>query len=278
MPSTREFHSVAASRKIARLLLAAVLVTGTAWGQTAQNQPPKPLSGVDKDKVNEAVEKATHDDPESIYYVEQIAQARALQAIPMLEDKFVRTQDALDKAHIASALVRLGDKNDIYWNFLLRLATEAVETDAPNFTSYDSQGKSEPGPSPAFVAWANAHKLSADGLGEEHIYRIPGAVGLLALAGDPRAVPLLRRALLSSNYQIEILAAMGLAEIGDKDSVPFIIEACRRAPSEVAAVIARSLVYFDAPEAQGAVDQFIPKEAAAMYREARANGKKPLSN
>src|SRR5260370_39289585 len=77
------------------------------------------------------------------------------------------------------------------------------------------------------------------------MYLAPGPVGLLALTGDPRAVPLLRRALWSPNYMIEIMGAMGLAKIQDKESIPWIIEACRRAPAEAAAVIAESLIYFD---------------------------------
>jgi len=54
----------------------------------------------------------------------------------------------------------------------------------------------------------------------------------------------LRRGLLSPNYQIEIIAALGLADFGDKGSIPLIIEACSKAPAEAAAVIAEALVYF----------------------------------
>src|SRR6266446_4610516 len=259
------------------LLVAGALLSGFTHGQSTQTEPDKAQGAIGKVKVSEAIEKARPDSPESIYFVEQIAQARAVQAVPMLEEKFVRTQDELDKAHIASALVRLGDNNDIYWDFQVKLVTQAVESDAPSFMSFDSHGKSVPGPSPEFVAWADAHKLSHEGLGEKQMYLAPGPVGLLALTGDPRAVPLLRRALWSTNFMIEIMGAMGLAKIQDKDSIPRIIEACRRAPAEAAAVIAESLIYFDDPEAQRAVDEYIPKDAAKIYRDARARGKKPLS-
>jgi hypothetical protein len=70
------------------------------------------------------------------------------------------------------------------------------------------------------------------------------------------------------------MAALGLAEIQDKASIPLIIEACKRAPAEAAAVMAESLVYFDDAEAQRAVDTYIPKDAAKVFREARAQGKK----
>jgi hypothetical protein len=149
-----------------------------------------------------------------------------------------------------------------------------LESDAPDFMRHDSQGKSLPGPSPEFEAWVKAHNLDPTGLGEDSFYVLPGKVAFLGWSRDPRAIPLLRRALLSPNYQIEIAAALGLAEIGDKDSIPLIIEACKRAPADAAAAIAQALVYFDDPAAQRAVDQFIPKDRATIYRDAKAHGKK----
>jgi hypothetical protein len=77
---------------------------------------------------------------------------------------------------------------------------------------------------------------------------------------------------------IEIFAAMGLAEIGDKESIPLIIDASKRAPAEPAAAIAESLVYFDDISAQSAVDQLVPKDRAKLVRDARANTKRsPLT-
>jgi hypothetical protein len=74
---------------------------------------------------------------------------------------------------------------------------------------------------------------------------------------------------------IEAAAAMGLAENHDDASVPTIIEACRRAPADAAAFIARVLVYFDDSRAQSAVDLYLPKDQAKIYREERAIGRAP---
>jgi hypothetical protein len=64
-------------------------------------------------KPPDPVEALKKDDGESIdYFVEQVAQTHAVQAIPILKDKFASTENADDKMHIASALVRLGDKDD----------------------------------------------------------------------------------------------------------------------------------------------------------------------
>ncbi len=106
---------------------------------------------------------------------------------------------------------------------------------------------------------------------------LPAGIGFLAQTMDKRAIPILRQALLSHNYMVEIVAANGLAKLQDKDSVPLIIEACRHAPSDAANVIAESLVYFDDPNAQNAVDTYLTKDQARSMREARAKRKKPLS-
>lgn len=276
MSTKPKTHSVAAIRKSLHLLVVGALLAVFAHGQAEQNRPAKAAGAVAKDKVSDAIDKAREDNPESIYYVEQIAEARAVQAVPMLEEKFVHTRNALDKAHVASALVRLGDRNNIYWDYLVKLATSVL--DAPDFWSYDSQGKLVPGPTPESIAWLKAHKLSYAEMGEWPEISIAGPVGLLGVTGDPRAVPLLRRGLLSPNHMVEIFAAKGLAEIGDEGSVPFMIEACKRAPPDAATAIAMSLVYFDDPRAQEAVDKYLPKEAARLEREARAQGRKPFGD
>ena len=264
--------------KMLRISVIGVLLGGTASGQEVQSQAEKLAYGADKANVPDAIAKVKSGEFGAVH-VDMIARAGAVEAIPSLKQQFVHADDPLLKAKVAAAIVRLGDKDDTYWDFLVKLATPALESDAPDFMRYDSQGKAESGPSPEFVAWADAHNLPQAGLLEESRYLLPGMVAILGWSRDPRAIPLLRQALLSRNYMIEIAAAMGLAEIGDKDSIPLIVDACRKAPADAAAVIAeKSLVYFDDNSAQSAVDQFIPKDIAKIYRDAKAHGNtKPLS-
>ncbi len=265
--------------KVARkftLLLGLVTGPHTVFAQAAQ-EPAKPADAIQKINVAEAMEKAQTDDSMSIFFVEQLGAAHATEAVPILELKFEQASSELDKAHIASVLVRLGDKKDVYWDYLTASVTETIENDAPNFNAFDSDGKSIPGPFPEFVAWADKKKLPHEGLGEQHVYYAPGPTMFLAYTDDPRAIPLLRRALWSPNFMIEISAAMGLARLQDKASIPWIIEACNLAPAEVAGVIGESLAYFDDSVAQAAVDLYVPKELAKLVREAAASGKKPLS-
>ena len=63
----------------------------------------------------------------------------------------------------------LGDKDDTYWDYLVQLVTPAIESDAPDFMSYDEQGKALHGPSPAFLAWTKTHNASPEA-GEDSLY------------------------------------------------------------------------------------------------------------
>jgi HEAT repeat protein len=241
------------------LTLWCALLTSAAYGQEQQIQPEKLAYGADRANVPDAIAKVESGEFGAVH-VDLIARAGAVEAIPILKQQFARVEDPFLKAKIASALVKMGEKDNTYWQYLVKLATRAVESDAPDFAS------------PEFETWVKARNLSPSET-EEQMFLLPGAVGLLALTGDLRAVPLLRRALLSSNHLTEIAAAMGLAELHDKESIPLIIEACKKASPEIAAVIAESLVYFDDNSAQSAVDQYIPEDRARVYRDARAHGK-----
>ena len=97
-------------------------------------------------------------------------------------------------------------------------------------------------PSPEFIAWAKAHNVTTDSaMGT--MYQLSINVLFLAETGDPRGIPLLRRALSAPSFLIQAAAAKGLALIQDKDSIPLIIEACKRSPSGSLA-IAESLCVF----------------------------------
>lgn len=281
MPVTENSHS---RLGIARILwvclgLSYSPLSNLAYGQAQQNPPLETRAyGADRANVPDAIATVKSGEFGSIH-VDLIVRAGAAEAVPSLKQQFMRVEDPTLKAKIAAGLLRLGDKDDAYWNFLVKLTAPALESDAPDFMSYDAQGKSVPGPSPEFRAWMESHNLPPSSeLLEDSLYVLPGRVAMLGWSRDPRAIPLLQRALLSPNHMIEVAAAMGLAEIGDEQSIPLIIEACKKAPSESASVIARALVYFDDNTAQAAVDQFLPKDMAKMYRDAKAHGQKtPLS-
>jgi hypothetical protein len=200
-----------------------------------------------------------------------IADAGAVQAIPALEEQFKRATDVDTKVSIASGLVRLKDRNDTYWNFLLEQATLAVDSNIPDSNFSESEGKMMI-TTPELQTWADTHNVSFNTAYHYARFDISGKVLQLATTGDPRGIPLLQRALQSRNYLIVSFAAKGLAQIQDKQSIPLIIAAAQKAPTGYNSLIAESLVYFDDARAQSAVDTYMPKDRAKMYRELRANG------
>jgi hypothetical protein len=238
---------------------------------SAQNGPAAPTQS---DQLATSIARAKSGNVDT-YDVEIIAEAGAVQAIPSLEEQFGRTTDVSTKTEIANGLVRLGDKHNTYWNYLLEQATLAVDSDVPDALFSNPLGKTADQNS-ELQAWAQAHNVSANTAAQSALYDLPGKVLELADTGDPRGIPLLRRALQSRNYMIAVWAAKGLAQIQDKNSIPLIIAACQGAPTGFASEIAKSLIWFDDPRAQTAVDTYMPKEHAKIFRHARAQGMKPF--
>lgn len=247
------------------------------------------------DKPKDPIEELRKNDEMSSVFIEPAVTSRDPRAIPILEKNFNSTAVAnlndpaarvlheLDRAHIASALVRLGDKNPAYWDFVLAQGTAAAEDDAPALVTYDAQGKPEQSetPPPAFAAWAEAHHLSLQEAAAHVMYGDPGNLSFLANTGDRRAIPVLRRALASQNFLVQNYAAEGLAKLQDTDSVPLIIETCQRAPAEVASLIASSaLLRFNDPRAQRAAETFIAPDQLKLLRADKhiASGSDPLSH
>ena len=249
------------------------LLAGVVCGQADPAQAPiqrpaespEVVRAIAKLKLGEAI----------AYNAQVISEAGAREAIPDLEEQFAHAPEFIDKAKVAQVLLALGDEKEVYWDYLAERAGSILKSDAPNPMQFDAEGKGLPGLSPAWIAWAKAHN-QPPGAGEDAIYVNPGMIGLLGMTRDPRAIPLLRQALSFPNYMIQTAGTMGLAEMQDKTSIPLIIEACKKAPAEAAEVMARSLVYFDSPEAQKAVDTYIPKERAQLLREGKAKGEGPL--
>jgi HEAT repeat protein len=185
--------------------------------------------------------------------------------VAILKQNFLNTQDERDKAQTASALIGLGEKEYVYWDFLLRLATSLLESEAPFAVKNDSQGKPIEGPS-SDEAWAKQ---------DRDFNEMLTFVETVAETRDPRGIRLLRRALSSANFQG--IAAAGLVRADDKDSIPLIIDLCRNASPDVARHFASQvLVYFDDPRAQSAVDQYLSMEDAKFAREEKARGIGPL--
>lgn len=250
------FRASAAKRRIIRALefhvsppviFLIVLLPAGARGQTAPSNSPD-------HEVDDAVRRVQQNDlgtgpVDALFYVTLIADARATQALPVLEQYYPRTSDPEIRAGVASALVRMGDKNGDYWSYLVQLATPAAESDAPLPLKVEQASKGDKDfYSPEFKAWAIAHNLSVEAAFKA-VTMLPVGLAPLAQTGDPRGIPLLRKVLMSPNILIASVAAAGLAQAQDKASIPMIIDACKRAPPSLANFLADSLLFFDDPDA-----------------------------
>jgi HEAT repeat protein len=208
------------------------------------------------------IEVLKRNNEDSRFYVAKAAATHPAETVAILKENFVNTQDERRKAEIASALIGLGEKDDIYWDFLLRLGTSLLEGEVSSAVKSDSREKPIEGPS-SYETWAKQDRE----FNEMYTF-----VEIVAETRDPRGVRLLRKALSSPDSETQNQAAYGLARAQDKDSIPLIIDVCKNAPPDLAAAIAsNALVYFDDPRAQSAVDQYLSKEQAKFAREEKAN-------
>jgi hypothetical protein len=272
MKPARKHRSTSPTRVLLCLALSFALLTTIAHSQSEKPQPKEDVNAAD---IAKAIVRVKSGDFAG-YDVEMIAEGRAIEVIPLLKDRFVRSQDESLKSKIANVLIRLGEQDNLYWGFLAERANLAIDSDAPSYLCFDEQGKVSPEqPSPAFVDWAMAHHIPLETASEDALFTYPGAVLELGSTGDTRGTPILRRALLSPNFLIRGDAALGLAAIHDKNSIPLIVEACQTAPSEAAEEIAKALVYFDDPQAEAAAEKYIPPDLLKEYRAARAAGQSP---
>jgi HEAT repeats len=266
--------------KNAQVLLAVhLLVIGTLSGVTGQlaAQSQKPPYAADPASLSLAIAKVEKGDF-GLVDVEIIARRHAVQAIPSLENQFEQSKDLTAKAKIANALVRLGQHDGPYWEFLANRANTVLVNDPPTPVDYDVNGTAISDQlSKKLVEWANKHQLSVQDAWRYTMIDASEAIMNLGSSDDKRAIPILRSALGSQDDFIKIAAAQGLAQLQDTESIPEIIKACETSPKDAAASIAQSLVYFDDVTAQRAVDVYVPKDMAQVLRTARAHGKTPYS-
>jgi len=247
------------------LILVSLLLPAAMYGQA-----PDPQS--EASRAAAAIARVQHDDlgvgpVDALSFVNVIADARAVQGIPVLEQYYGRTQDPEIKAGVASALVRLGDKDDSYWAYLVTLASPSLDSDVPDSTSALSGKESDI--SPELKAWAGAHHLTVEAAVKLLVFDLPSHLVPLARTGNPRGIPLLRRALASPNTLIASTGAAGLAQAQDADSIPLIIAACKRTPPFWGTSFADSLLFFDDPRAQRTFVAYFPDVNVAEARKFR---------
>jgi hypothetical protein len=254
--SIRQLYLRSVMSEVLRAAVWCALLVGVGYGQTSQDQVDEVLSQTGR-IVIDSLKQGTYGPATQ----EQIAEAQAGQLVPILEARFVTGQDAEVKARVAKALVDLGDKGNAYWDFLVQQAKLAIESDAPS-PQCVSSANCISGHPPEYVAWARAHNVPEGSQAEIALNWLPGKVYLVS--GDPRGIPLLREALKSPNRDIVSTGAEWLARAHDMDSIPLIVEACKREhdPDEVRQISHTLRAFANDPKAraaaQAAEEQCLP--------------------
>ncbi len=198
------------------------------------------------------------------------------QATPALREAFSNSTDSLTKENVASVLMIIGQKDDVYWATLSKRAQEIVDSQAPDPLLYDAEGKSVRGViSPEFLQWAKDNNIPRDQAVNEHLGLFSVELSMMAMTGDSRGLPILRKGLASPNYGVRATAAQGLALLQDHDSISQIIDNARQAPSEIQSYLAQPLILFNDPKAQAAADELITDKKLLEDLRQRANAKGP---
>src|SRR5580704_15134971 len=156
--SIRQRHLRSVMSEVLHASVWCALLVGVAYGQASQDQVDEVLSAKVR-SVIDSLKQGTYGPATQ----EQIAEAQAGQLVPILEARFVTSQDAEVKARVAHSLVNLGDKGNAYWDYLVQQAKLAIESDAPSTRCYSSTNCT--GHS-AYVAWARVHNAPEDSQAE----------------------------------------------------------------------------------------------------------------
>ena len=234
------------------------LCMGQAKAGVAADQPASTLARPTEEQFTSALAEVKRGNWAE---VDLVAAAGAVRATPILKEIFASSEGADMKSTIARAMIDLGNKDDAYPDYLIEQGKLAAESDIP--FPMNGDGKQ---PSAELTAWANVHHVTPETAARESLYDLPGRVLMLGSVQDRRAVAVLRRALQAPDVMIRVAGAEGLAWLQDKDSIPLILDACSKAPAEMASTIALfSLVYFDDPRAQGGAAQYLSREMLQAF-------------
>jgi hypothetical protein len=221
------------------------------------------------ERTTRALEQIQHDDlGTGVVDADSIIDdaARAGNAsTPVLKAFFARSTNLDAKGQAASDLVLLGDKDPIYWYFLVEQARAAVESDPPLPSMFSTDGgrQGQAAVSPEIAAWAQAHKLQPEAAMDE-ILVLGWRIIRMARTGDPRGEPVLMEALHSHCIFFQGIAAMGFAAAQQASAVPLILDECKRSASEGdASFIAEALPLFHREEADRGYLQYFSADDLA---------------
>ena len=217
-------------------------------------------------QIDDLLQKLTSKtlDPRTLSLLE--AQPQDSRTLPALRSAFDSSTDKHDKQLLAVTLIHLGDRSDVYFNFLADFAKEAVNDRAPNFESYDQQGRPIRGQfSAEYLNWCAANGKDPKALAGVLFGAFPEDVHQLARALDPRALGIFRAGLESPNLSVVTNCVQGLGRLNDTASIAMIAKAAQRFPASTRSAISINLPWFSSPEALRLMEQLTPDVSQRQY-------------
>jgi hypothetical protein len=197
--------------------------------------------------------------PYPLFVIRRLIDLADPEVMPDLRDAFSRETQPLARQSLAAALVRLGDPDSQYFDYLAAWARDAVSSDLP-YPCGLSRGTMPGGRAELpleFIAWARAHSVALSDALRRAAIELPAAVEALGEAADPRALALLLRGLSSPNTCIIQTSAFGLARLHDTTAVEPIIRASKTLRPNERRLTGKALLYFDTHGAQRAAESII---------------------
>jgi len=180
--------------------------------------------------------------------------------IGIIKKLFENSNEEVTKTLYAAILWRLGERENLYWEYLVSKSIQAVESDMPSPYFYDDKVEFVRGKhNPEFLDWCARNNVDIPLATTRYICIYPAIIEYLGLSGDKRGLNIIIRALESKNLHIVLAATNALGILNDNRGIDYIINTCRKYP-EYSVIMARSLAYIDNPKAHEALKEFILDE------------------
>ncbi len=211
----------------------------------------------------------------------QEKQQKSTKSIPEFEEAYRKASDSLkqpgldentktlhkmEKSAIAYELILLKDKDPQYKQYLLSLVEPLIDSDMPDPTVYDKNGKFIPNTqSKEFLTWCSDRGL--DWKAELIVGYQEGPINLtyFAMMKDLDNVPLFLKGLKSPNGEVASISAKGLVHLNYKPAIQAIISSCRQRPKAERLLFAEYLLTFDDSIALAAGKELMPNKGALDY-------------
>lgn len=247
------------------LLLSALVASVAGWTlaqeseQDAQARMQTSREAFYKKPVEELL-KDLEQHPGQLTVVQRLRVLDDKSAIGPLQRAFDRVDGKLEKQSIAAALLSLGVKDGPYFEFLAGPAREAARSDVPFPLRIDGQGDSvQQRLSPVFVVWCTERGLDPSTTAHWATVELQMELASLVFARDPRASEIFLEALDAPNLSVVAPSIMGLAVLGQKETIEPLIRAVLRFPPSSRAVQSIPLLLFDDPRAQAFALGLVPE-------------------